>query len=85
MKFIIAAVALISPICAVCILGPVAFGSLLVGAVGWLGDFGPLAAIALTIAAGALVFRHILRKRARTPNSRPSPWPPISGDARTLK
>lgn len=61
---IVTAVA-ITPICAVCILGPAAIGSLFAGAFGWLGGFGPLATLALMIAAGALVYRHFLRRRAR--------------------
>ncbi len=61
---IVTAVA-ITPICAVCILGPAAIGSLFAGAFGWVGGFGPLATLALMIAAGALVYRHFLRRRAR--------------------
>ena len=57
--------AAITPICAVCILGPAVIGSLFAGAFGWLGGFGPLATLALMIAAGALVYRHFLRRRAR--------------------
>ena len=57
--------AVISPICALCILGPAAIGSLLAGTLGWLGGFGPLATMALMVAAGALVYRHFLRKRMR--------------------
>ena len=57
--------AVISPICAVCVLGPAAIGSLFAGAFGWLGGFGPLATIALMIAAGALVYRHFLRRKTR--------------------
>ncbi len=55
----------ITPICAVCILGPAAIGSLFAGAFGWLGGFGPLATLALMITAGALVYRHFLRRKAR--------------------
>ncbi len=62
---VIVSAAVISPICAVCILGPAAIGSLFAGAVGWLGGFGPLATAALMIAAGAFVYRHILRRRTR--------------------
>ena len=61
----IVAAVVISPICAVCILGPAAIGSLFAGAVGWLGGFGPLATVALMIAAGALVYRHMHRRRTR--------------------
>ena len=59
--------AVISPICAVCVLGPAVVGSLFAGAFGWLGGFGPLTTIALMIAAGAgaLVYRHFLRRRTR--------------------
>ncbi len=61
---IVTAVA-ITPICAVCILGPAAIGSLFAGAFGWLGGFGPLATLALMIAAGALVYCDFVRRRAR--------------------
>jgi hypothetical protein len=61
---IVTAVA-ITPICAVCILGPAAIGLLFAGAFGWLGGFNSLATLALMIAAGALVYRHFLRRRAR--------------------
>ncbi len=61
---IVTAVA-IAPICVVCILGPAAIGSLFAGAIGWLGGFGTLATIALMIAAGAFVYRHILQRRTR--------------------
>ena len=62
---IIVSAAGILPICAVCILGPAAIGSLFAGGVGWLGGFGPLATAALMIATGALVYRHILRRRTQ--------------------
>ena len=68
----IATAAAIAPICAVCILGPAAVGSLFAGAFGWLGDFGPLGTVAMMIAAGAgvLVTRHFSRRRMRAPHSR---------------
>ncbi len=66
-KFVagIVTAAAIAPICAVCVLGPAAIGSLFAGAFGWLGGFGPLGTIALMIAAGAgvLVYRDFLRRR----------------------
>lgn len=64
--------AAIAPICAVCILGPAAVGSLFAGAFGWLGDFGPLGTVALMIAAaaGVVVTRHFSRGRMRAPHSR---------------
>jgi cation transport ATPase len=71
-KFVagIVTAAAIAPICAVCILGPAAIGSLFAGAFGWLGDFGPLGTIALMIAAGAgvLVTRDFLRRRRQAPH-----------------
>ena len=63
----IVSAAVISPICAVCILGPAAIGSLFAGAVGWLGGFGPLATVALMIAAGAFVYRNMLHRKTRAP------------------
>ena len=73
-KFVagIVTAAAIAPICAVCILGPAAVGSLFAGAFGWLGDFGPLGTVALMIAAaaGVLVIRHFSRRRMRAPRSR---------------
>ncbi len=73
-KFVagIVTAAAIAPICAVCILGPAAIGSLFAGAFSWLGDFGPLGTIALMIAAaaGVLVIRHFSRRRLRAPHGR---------------
>jgi len=67
----IVAAAVISPVCAICILGPAAIGTLLAGTFGWLGDFGPLATLALMIAAGALLYRHFLRRKVQAqPNHR---------------
>ena len=66
-KFVagIVTAAAIAPVCAVCILGPAAVGSLFAGAFGWLGDFGPLGTIALMIAAaaGVLAYRRFFRRR----------------------
>lgn len=66
-KFVagIVTVAVISPICSVCILGPAAIGSLFAGALGWLGGFGQLTTLALMAAAGGLVYRHFLRRGVR--------------------
>ncbi len=62
----------IAPVCAVCILGPAAIGSLFAGAFGWLGGFGPLGIITRMIAAGAgvVVTRGFLRRRMRAPHGR---------------
>ena len=66
MKGLLIAAVVFSPICALCILGPVALSAFFAGMVGWLGNFGPLATIALIIAAGALVLYQFLRRRERT-------------------
>lgn len=67
--------AVISPVCAVCVLGPAAIGSLFAGIFGWLGGFEPLPTIALMTAAGAgaLVYRHFLRRRMRLEPGRGRP------------
>lgn len=52
----------ITPLCAVCVLGPAAIGSLVAGAFGWLGEVGPLLTVALMAAAGFLVHRTLRRR-----------------------
>lgn len=52
----------IAPLCAVCVLGPAAIGSVFAGAFAWLGGAGPLLTIALMVAAGLLVYRTLRRK-----------------------
>ncbi len=61
------------PICAVCILGPAAVGSLVAGAFGWFWGLGPILTTALAMISGLLVYGlfrrrkstgHVGRKRA---------------------
>ena len=52
----------IAPVCAVCILGPVAVGGALAGWFGWVSGIGPVPATALAI-IGAIVAYGLLRRR----------------------
>lgn len=52
----------IAPLCAVCVLGPAAIGSVLAGTFAWLGGAGSLLTAALIVAAGLLVYRTLRRK-----------------------
>lgn len=52
----------ITPLCAVCVLGPAAIGSLVAGAFGWLWGVGPVLTVALMAAAGFLVYRTLRRR-----------------------
>ncbi len=68
----------IAPICALCILGPAAAVSVVAGAAGWFGGAGPLLTIGIVLAAGALVWRTLRRRKLRSrggadPSSRPAP------------
>jgi len=58
----IVATAGIAPLCAVCVLGPAAIGSILTGAFAWLGGAGSLLTVALMVAAGLLVYRTLRPK-----------------------
>lgn len=59
--------AAITPICAVCVLGPAAIGALFAGAFGWIGDIGPLGiGLLMVIAAGtghAIYLRRMKRRQ----------------------
>lgn len=54
----------IAPLCAVCVVGPAAIGSMVAGVFGWLGGAGALLTVALMAAAGLLSYR-TLRRRYR--------------------
>ena len=51
------------PICAVCILGPVAVGSMVAGAFGWIGGLGPILTTALAMISGLLIYEFFRRRR----------------------
>ncbi len=60
--------AAILPLCAVCVLGPVAVWSMLGGIVAWLGGFGIGPAMLASAAAAALVYGLLRwRRRGREP------------------
>ncbi len=59
------AAAAVAPICAVCVLGPAAVGSMFVGVLGWLGGAGPVLTIGLMAVGGALVYRTARRRKLR--------------------
>lgn len=52
----------IAPICAVCIVGPAAIGSMMAGVFGWLGGSGLLLTVAFMAAAGLLTYRTLCRR-----------------------
>lgn len=55
----------IGPLCAVCVLGPLAFGSVAMGVAGWLGGAGLVLTIGLLAIAGLLAWRSIHRRGSR--------------------
>lgn len=57
--------AAITPICAVCVLGPTAVGSSLAWITGWFGGFSPVTTTGLAIIAAILVYGFAKRRRAR--------------------
>ena len=62
----LAAVLVVAPICAVCLLGPAIFGAVIGGLGGWLSGNGPLtvAVVAILGGLGALALRYRRRQRA---------------------
>lgn len=57
--------AVIAPVCAVCVLGPVVLASIFAGVTGWLGGFGPVVTAGLVLVAGTAAYGIIRRRRAR--------------------
>ncbi|MBL4613966.1 MAG: hypothetical protein JKY27_03710 [Magnetovibrio sp.] len=54
--------AIVGPICALCILGPVLFAALFAGAGAWLSGVNPVIATAIAIISAILIFAYIRRK-----------------------
>ncbi len=52
------------PICALCILGLAAAGSLVAGALGWIGGLGPIVTTALAMISGLLVYGLFRRRKS---------------------
>ena len=61
---VVAAVAIV-PICAVCILGPVAIGSMFAALFAWFGGLGPVLATTLAIGVGIVTLGVFRRRRVR--------------------
>ena len=80
----LAAVLVVAPICAVCLLGPAIFGAVIAGLGGWLSGNGPLtvAGVAILGGIGALALRYRRRQRAAaqkaTDNAAASRWEHVS-------
>ncbi len=68
----------IAPICAVCILGPAAAVSVVAGAAGWLGGAGPVLTIGIMLAAGALAWRTLRRRKRGGAHLSSLPATPVS-------
>ena len=62
----------VGPICALCILGPAFFGSLLAGALGWFGWLDPMLATGVMIIGAIVVFGLARKWNARSRHSRSS-------------
>ncbi len=57
--------AVVAPICALCILGPVVLGSAMAGVFAWFGGFDPVAALGLAVIGAILGYGFIRRRRDR--------------------
>lgn len=57
--------AVVAPICALCILGPVVLGSALAGVFSWFGGFDPVAALGLAVIGAILAYGFFRRRRDR--------------------
>ena len=59
------AAAVVAPICALCILGPVVLGSAVAGVFAWFGGFDPVAALGLAVVGAILAYGFFRRRRDR--------------------
>ncbi len=57
--------AVVAPICALCILGPVVFGSAVAGVFSWFAGFDPVAVLALAVIGAILAYGFFSRRRDR--------------------
>ncbi len=62
---ILVAAAVIAPLCAVCILGPVFFGSAVAWLLGWIGGFDLLVTSGLAVTAAGVAYGLVRWKRAK--------------------
>ncbi len=74
--------ALITPVCAVCILGPAVLVSIFAGIAGWFGGLSAITTLGLVLVAGIAVMEIIRRRRARrAPQPAPQrPSTPLTGE-----
>lgn len=70
-----------APLCAVCILGPAAFGSAIAWIMGWLVGLDPVAATGATVSVAAVVYGVVRRNRDRTTASAAGSRPPAPKSA----
>ena len=61
---VVAAIGVV-PLCAVCILGPAAIGTMLAGVFGWLGGLSPVLATGLAIIFGILTYGIVGSRKSR--------------------
>ena len=61
----IVTVAVVAPICTVCIVGPAFFASMFAGVTGWFGGLGPALTTGLAIMAAIAVYGLLSRKKRR--------------------
>ena len=61
----LSAAAVIAPLCAVCILGPVFFGSAVAWVSGWFGGFDIIVTSGLAVAAAGVAYGLVRWKRAK--------------------
>lgn len=57
--------AVVAPICALCILGPVVLGSAVAGIFSWFAGFDPVAALGLAVIGAILAYGFFNRRRDR--------------------
>ena len=62
----IVAVAIVAPLCSLCIVGPTFFASMFAGIVGWFGGLSPVLTTGLAIMAAIIVYGLLRRKKPKT-------------------
>ncbi len=57
--------AVITPLCAICIIGPVVLGSVAASVFAWLGGFDPVTTTSLAVILAILIYGLFRRRRSR--------------------
>ncbi len=60
------AAAVVAPLCALCILGPVVLGSAVAGVFAWFGGFDPVAALGLAVIGAILAYAVVKRIKKKS-------------------